>query len=466
MPQTHLEFTPIPESVWNHVPRQIRDVGEYLEKRTDRDLWLTGALPVLAGMMPDVLLKYGKQWQALNLYTCVIAPSGAGKGILRVPKRLGDVLHHKLFDDSIQRLAEYEQEKQNIVIKEGEEAAGTIDKPKFRRFFIAEDNSASAIKEALWHVPHGVIFATEARSLAQSLTSDWGNYRDVLLKSYHNESIQVERKYQTPMLIRRPAISMMISGTPGSFEGVLTDTEDGLFSRMMFYFFDDEEMRFENQFESDEEVEMDVLIDRLAMDLPALYEILSIREEPLYVYLENHDQQRVVQAGHRAMEIVLQSGDVNLSASVKRAALNAFRIAGLFTVFDRYIAGDNFGTDEGVACKPEYVTAGLTLAFSYLEHAVRLSEAMYEGVEGIATARMKFYRMLPDGEFGSSEVKGLVAELGISKSTAYRYLEWFESKGHIKRIIQGTYKKTPIKHDYSVLRDLGKQAIKPDDEKK
>src|SRR5690554_5446982 len=108
MDKSHLEFNPIPRTVWKNVPRDFVEVAKHLTRPAERDLWITGAIPVLAGMMPNVLIKYGRHWHNINLFTCVVAPSAAGKGILRVPKRLGEVLHDRLFEESLKRLAEYE----------------------------------------------------------------------------------------------------------------------------------------------------------------------------------------------------------------------------------------------------------------------------------------------------------------------------------------------------------------------
>lgn len=454
-----VEFSALPDRVYENIPSDLLDVVSLLGEAVERDLFITGALPVLAGMMPNVLFKYGKQWQCLNLYITVIAPSGAGKGAIRIAKRLGDVLNNRLYEESLQRHREYEQERVKALLEDGEEGVEAIEKPKFKRFFIAEDTSASQIKHTLWDIPHGVMFATEAKSLAQALVSDWGNFRDVLLKGYHNEPIQVERRNQVPILIRRPALSMCITGTPGSFEGILTDTEDGLFSRMMFYYFDDPDLEFKDMFETEIEKTMDAKIDALSMELPALYEIMQLREEPLYLTMYPEDQARIISAGRRAMDIVLSSGDVNLNASVKRAALNAFRIAGILTVADRFFNGDDLSEAHSIHCNPRYVLTGLTLAFSYLEHSVRLSEAMHEGIEGIATARMRFFRMIPNGDVTSEQIEEIYKKLKITRATAFRYLDWYIEKKQLERRMKGLYFKPDNKYDYSVLRGLSDEII-------
>lgn len=457
--KSHMEFSTLPEKIYGNLPVSLRGVTDLIVDAVERDLFLTGALPVLGGMLPKTLFKYGKQWQCVNLYMTVIAPSGAGKGAIRVAKRLGDVLNDRLYEESLRKMAEFETARTEAFIAGGEEATAGMEKPKFKRFYVAEDTSSSQIKHTLWDIPHGVIFATEAKSLAQALSSDWGNFRDVLLKAYHNEPIQVERRNTIPILIRRPAISMCITGTPGSFEGILSDTEDGLFSRMMFYYFDDPDLSFKSMFETEEELEMDSKIDMLAIELPALYEIMQMREQPLYLVLYPEDQARIVSAGRRAMKIVLSSGDVNLNASVKRAALNAYRIAGILTVVDRFFSGEDIAEVLSIHCTPKYVSTALTLAFSYLEHSVRLSEAMQEGIEGIATARMKLFGQIPTGESTTETIEQIYRGIGLTKASAFRYLDWFIERGQLERRQRGLYYKPDQNHDYSVLQNLAEEVV-------
>jgi hypothetical protein len=76
--------------------------------------------------------------------------------------------------------------------------------------------------------------------LSQALESSWGTFTDVLLKGFQNETIKMSRSSKGTVTISHPAPSIALAGTPTTFDGVISGTCDGLFSRFLFYRFDRE----------------------------------------------------------------------------------------------------------------------------------------------------------------------------------------------------------------------------------
>jgi hypothetical protein len=426
-------FMELPARVFQRLPASLSKITAALSSGHERDLFLTGAMPVLASMMPQTRLKYGGHWQSLNTYVAVVAPASAGKRALRLAETLGTTLDERLSLESEAAYREWQQ-GQDPDAKSGDP------RPPWLRIFAAADTSAAKINESLKDTPWQCVFETEAKTLGRALNQEWGSFRHVLLKGFHNEPISVDRKYAPPLRVYHPHPSLCLSGTPGSFEGVITDTEDGLFSRMCFYFFETPPV-FIPQFQTDFEKSRDEAIQHVAQTVPSMFHILRDRAEPLYINIEDAERNIINEAGKKAMRHVVASGaDLNLTANVKRAALVAFRFAAVMTVFDRHMNGTNLGSPKSLVVRPEYVKTGVQMAFTYLEHAVRLADAMKQGLERFAGDRDRFFAALPTGEIRSKRaVRIAIQDLHIPERSARRYLRQYVEAGRLEDRGYGKY---------------------------
>lgn len=138
---------------------------------------------------------------------------------------------------------EYEKEMENFYslppgMRLGKEKPG---EPKHRMFFIPANSSSSAFIQALSENDFtGVIFETEADTLANTFKQKWGNFSDVLRKAFHHESATLFRRKDNEFIdVRNPHIAIALSGTPRQVHRMMPDTENGLFSRFLYYAFED-----------------------------------------------------------------------------------------------------------------------------------------------------------------------------------------------------------------------------------
>lgn len=88
---------------------------------------------------------------------------------------------------------------------------------------------------------HGLlILESEADSISNMLKQDWGNFSDILRKAYHHEKIPISREIDDKFIeVESPKLSMVISGTQGQVKPLILSKESGLFSRFLYYYFDD-----------------------------------------------------------------------------------------------------------------------------------------------------------------------------------------------------------------------------------
>ncbi len=434
----------VSEQVYDKLPATLSDVVRHMDSDQERDVVLTGALPVMAGALHNCRFKYGGMWNGLNIYTAVIAPAARGKGKMRHARKMGDPLNQQLHEESEQRLEQWKDRKESE-----EQDAGP--RPEWRRFFIAADSSAADMKEALAGSPSGVIFETEFKTLSNVLEQDWGQFRDVLLKGFQNEPVEVGRKsLEKPRMIEHPAPSMAVSGTPGTFSEVIADTEDGLFSRFAFYQFEGEATWFD-QFGDVEPSGLDHAIENAGKRARSMYRELAKREEPLYLTFSDKAQSVL----NKACKFVTEHWkrrDVRgeLHSSLRRAAVRSNRIAGIMRLLRYHEKGRSLHAPKSIEVEIRDLEIGLRLAFTYLTHALQIAEefGVKDEREDLNRQQIQFLQTLPDGQFETSKAKDIAEELGIAPRTGRRWVKkWAKETGLIEDVSHGTWEKVNVGTD-------------------
>lgn len=425
-----------PPALYDLLPETLRAVMRAFETDRERAVFLAGALPVLAGACPNVLLRYGRQWLALNLYFLAVAPAGSGKGSLRHARRMGEKIHSRLVKESKKALQDWKERRDS-------EDAEAGPRPPMRTLYPAGDNSAAGLKEQLAANPHGVIFETEIKTVTTALAQEWGQYRDVLLKGAHNETLTWKRKDKEPIHVERPAPAVALSGTPRSFSEIITDPEDGLFSRCLFLTFDGG-TDFRNMFEDDSDTALDAALSTASERLDDLRKALEKRSEPLYAKIGDAGRKRIVAAGRYATAQVKRSKVGNhFLSNVRRAALAAFRVAGLLRVLRLFEDGKSLTSAHTVEVSAGDVEAGLTVALTCLEHAAFLSgklrsEHRLKGLEGEKRA---YFKALPAGTFDTATAKTIAGQFSFSLRTAQRHLKTYVERGLLSDARHGKWRK-------------------------
>src|SRR5450756_1724455 len=102
-PRVDLSATPcIPENVHGQLPTFLKEGCDQFADSRERDVFLTLALAIISGCLPEVKAEYDKRVYYPNLFALVVAPPANGKGIISFAKLLGVPLHKKLMNESMQ----------------------------------------------------------------------------------------------------------------------------------------------------------------------------------------------------------------------------------------------------------------------------------------------------------------------------------------------------------------------------
>ncbi len=412
----------LPKGIYRDLPGILRESADLFEDATEKDVFLIGALAVLSGCLPNIRGIYFDEPYSPHLYAFITAPAGSGKGKMKWARYFGQKIHDRMTERSRAEREEYLQMMErynNLPAKEklNEEKPR---EPLHKMFFIPANSSSSAFIQALADNNFtGVIFETEADTLANTFKQEWGNFSDVLRKAFHHESTSLfRRKDQEFIDIKDPHLAIALSGTPRQVYHMMPDTENGLFSRFLYYAFEDES-DFKNPFVSHRPIDYTGFFTAQGQRIFELYHRLNRLKGPVIFSLSPEQAGRLTgQFNDLLKRSKLLLGN-DLEANVKRLGLAAFRIAMILSALR---IPDEGNISHTRICSDTDFSTALKIAILLEKHANAVFKCLPNA--GVRSMRLKFYEALPR-KFDRKTYLNIAAELGILEKNAEKYIWLF-----------------------------------------
>jgi hypothetical protein len=421
--EDYLKNTPsIPEQLYSQMPEILRVGALAFTDVRERDVFLTGALGILSGCLPNVKGVYAQQEVFPNLFTFAIAPAASGKGALKFAKQLADEYHTQVLTASKEADAQYQQEENSYkqllkTCKKGE----TVNqeppvKPSFKVVYIPANTSYAKI---LWHMEQnkgtGIICETEADTLGNVFKQEWGSYSDMLRKSFHHERLSSSRKTNNEFTeVNNPALSIALSGTPSQVTGLIVSAEDGLFSRFLFYAFKVEQL-WKDVSPYVSEINLTEHFKQLSYKVYNMVKFLQIGDTIITLSKEQW-QQLNSQCSIWLQDITTFTGE-DAASIVKRLGLVLYRIAMLLTTLRKYENGE---ASETVECSDVDFNTAFQLVEIYLQHSILMFNNLPRQQENNnfqgGNNKRKFFETLPQ-TFTRAEAVKLGAGFSLSART-------------------------------------------------
>ena len=233
-----IEIPTFSQSIEENIPEFFKRVIEPSKSLPEKDMMLLGAISSLSSGLPNLYGIYDGDVIHPNLYLFITAAASAGKGKLKYCKRLIMPIHKEIRKKGKLMKAEYDQEM-SLFNQTGKKNSPTPapEKPPTKMFIFPADNSATGFFQLLSdNDGKGLIFETEADTLANNFKKDYGNYSDGFRNAFHHEPIGYFRRTGNENVeIDYPQLSCVLSGTPKQVLALMPNAENGLFSRFIFY---------------------------------------------------------------------------------------------------------------------------------------------------------------------------------------------------------------------------------------
>jgi hypothetical protein len=420
----------IPDIVYEHLPIFLQECTSVFDVPRERDIFFTGALPILSGCFMNVEGLYDERSFSSNLYSFIIAPPASGKGVLNYARQLGEVNHSK-------RKSDYNQHSSSS------DDGGK--KPK--GFFIPANSSSSAIiRMLIGNCEQGTICETEADTLSATLAQDWGGFDDLLRKAFQHEPVSSSRvdKDSDDVILREinhPRLSICLTGTPSQVSALLKSTENGLFSRFLFYSFQNDGMPvFKDVFTNKRNGNLIDFFSKKSQELfESSLEIAKIGKINFYLNKLQCDKFQA-HFDSKLKQFHEQYGK-ETNAIVYRFGLIAFRIAMILSIF-RSI--DERKLSDEITCLDDDFESCLMLSNTYLDHSI----AVFQTLPGIKVQNhnpLNFLNFLPT-EFSYAEAEKIgKVYCNISSRSVCTYLkDLVENKVLMHPKKYGNYARAPM----------------------
>ncbi|MEI6766369.1 MAG: DUF3987 domain-containing protein [Bacteroidota bacterium] len=416
--------TSFQEEIFQNLPDILQKAIILFNDKVEKDVLLAGALGVLSGCLPNIIGTYDTHKVGSNLFVFVRSQAGAGKGTLIYSQYLAKRIHKNKMQKAKEANSDYQdqlEEFRNSKIKHKGASVTRPEPPKQEMLFIPANSSSSAFLSALAsNNGRGIMFSSEADTLVSTLKQDWGNYSDSLRCAFHHEPITQLRKVNNEFIeIIKPYLSVVLSGTPGQLAKLIPNSENGLFSRFLYY---DLKLKLEwkNIFSSNG-IDYENEFDRIAEKICILFEQLENREIPI-IFKFTQDQQNVFNKEFERWQNKLATIYGNeIVPSIRRLGLIFFKLSMLLSGL-RLIDLQTL-PNEIICNSTDFYVAGL-LTDTFINNALSIFSGLPKcHAVPFSNKRMNdLYEKLPK-EFSREQSIEIANEIGISDSTTDRFLK-------------------------------------------
>lgn len=441
----------LPEEIFPLLPPILRELTSFPTMKREKDLLLLSAIAALSACLPEVTGRYRQKEYTPHLYFFAVANAGSGKGIMTRARQITEKYQEdieaesdRMEEEYIQQLANWEHETSQR--KKHGEAPDMKSKPKeyVPRFLMIPGISSKS--SLILHLAHngklgGLIFETEANSLALSAQQKCGLFDDVLCGCFEHED--VSNNYLTngkkPQRARKPRLAIVLSGTPSQFTTLISSSENGLFSRFLLDTYSSPAV-----WDDVSPAASDILLQESlnSIGCKVAQGAKFLRECPTTVQLTRKQWNELNKTFGTLLSEADCEGQQDFLSVVKRYCLMAFRICMVLAALRK--AGNEWTFTDLAATDDEFHTS-IAIVKCCLEHS-RLLLTTLPGTLAEATPPTvpkkidQLVAILPDTPFTYSQAKKIGAGIGICERQVCRYLSTNVGK-RFKKDENGRYEK-------------------------
>ncbi len=444
------EHTPIfPESVYAHLPEFLLTALKYTSDSRERDMLLLAILTTTSALMPTTSGFYGKRRMYAYFYTFVVAPAACGKGVMDYALTLCKHFLKDISDENDRLEKKYNEECQAYEKycksrkKEGEE----LSRPEPPVYCFLHIPATVSKSRFLMHLRDNkergaFIFDLEADTLTATGKVEYGNYFDYLRKISQHETIGDSFKINgKPNYVHCPKLAMLLAGTPAQLCRLIPTSEDGLYSRILFYTHRQQPV-WKDVSPCDDEEEVERHFDALGMRLRQMLRFLA--SSPTRVTLSKAQWRRlnIVFGTLLAQEGISDRDD--FQSSIKRYCLTTLRICMVLASLEK--ATMHMDVRE-VRCSEENFEAALSITTACLDHSRLLITSLSTSDKDLKELqnpnKMKaIFSRLPE-LFTLGQFLETAAFFEVQRRTAFKVLK--RAIGlYVKKIKKGVYEKLPL----------------------
>jgi len=431
------------EKVISRLPKTLQDcVTEF--KTEEQRLIATYAVTVLAGsLMPEVCIQYANKIEHPCLMLLISMPPASGKGGLNLMYKLIEGINTKMRTENDEAMRSYLRELK--AVEELKDKSIPLPKPPKQPLHLIPGNTTSSkMNEQLAEndgIIASLIMETETDGLSMMLSNKMGEANSILFrKAFHHEyESQLRKRKGEHLVISRPKLVIIVSGTPSHIKGLFKGNEDGLFSRFMIVT-GNSPLIWEDVRPTPGKRSLDEVFAELGKNFTALFE--HFKDKMLEVQFSSYQWDKINSIGEDYMiHSVEEAGDY-ASSIAKRHANMLCRIAAILTAVRHF---ESKSTSEVLYCGGADFESALWMVDQSAKNALEVFKQLEGKYKKGNSKKDAFFKAMPE-TFVLSEVANLYAELNIKKRTVNRYVQQLMNEGLLECLAYAVYRKVPPKN--------------------
>ena len=421
----------IPDSAYSGLPQFLKDCVQYASDPRERDIILLGSLNCCSALFPGVSFFYKNALYSSHFYHALVANAAAGKGVVAFILSLLDATQEyydrqrrdqkKAFEKA--QMAWEAEVHQALREHRSPDSDKKPEEPKAKYLKTSSTTSKSRLLEQL--ATNGELgchmSSTEINTLISSLAQDYGKYEDILCKAAHHEEISQSYKIDgDPIVVPRPHLALIMSGTPEQFTGFFRSHENGLYSRFLIYT-RQLNPHWETCAPGEGRVDLREHFHTLGKKLFEMHKLLL--ESPTLVTFTPGQWERHTHQFGVWLKSALVEGKEFPTSIVFRHGLLAMRLASILTIFRKW---DDYRYAKEYCCTDADFDTAMQIIATVIEHSLLLGTSLPD--TGHPPVAMRKFHQFEDvlkklpRIFSYIDFINAAKELGISVSTAKRYL--------------------------------------------
>lgn len=438
----------IPDTLYNLCPTLIREPCKKLVGRNEKEVCLIGLIVVCSAVTHGVVGVYNGRKVWSNLFAWVLGIYGGGKGVLSLIKKVGNKIHDRKkaetarnIDVHKQQTLEYQKKLKdyqndsdgNVSVPE------SVQPPKHQKFFIPANISKTGMLQLLHENDgRGLIYETEADTLADAQKQDYGAYSDAMRAFFQHEDLTFFRRTNNEDVeIRSPRVSIVLSSTFDQLLKLVPTAENGLFSRFLYYELE-YNAAFENVFDKSK-VGYDEYFESLGETLERLYLILELRQTETLFDLTDSQKEAFVAHFNEVKGEIVEYVSEDLGGTVNRLGLIAFRIAMVLSTLRAFERTNYRDLPEVVTCTDQDFEIAMQLSGIFLQKAIAVYKRLPKRTAYTPPINTSESDVVSKSEIELQQIKRAIelSKQGMSCRKISR--ELFGSEGSRNKIIKWLY---------------------------
>ena len=371
----------IPDSAYSGLPQFLKDCVQYASDPRERDIILLGSLNCCSALFPGVSFFYKNALYSSHFYHALVANAAAGKGVVAFILSLLDATQEyydrqrrdqkKAFEKA--QMAWEAEVHQALREHRSPDSDKKPEEPKAKYLKTSSTTSKSRLLEQL--ATNGELgchmSSTEINTLISSLAQDYGKYEDILCKAAHHEEISQSYKIDgDPIVVPRPHLALIMSGTPEQFTGFFRSHENGLYSRFLIYT-RQLNPHWETCAPGEGRVDLREHFHTLGKKLFEMHKLLL--ESPTLVTFTPGQWERHTQQFGVWLKSALVEGKEFPTSIVFRHGLLAMRLASILTIFRKW---DDYRYAKEYCCTDADFDTAMQIIATVIEHSLLLGTSL------------------------------------------------------------------------------------------